>query len=30
MKKNREELKAEYLAEAEELFDELMEWDDEN
>jgi Zn-finger nucleic acid-binding protein len=30
MKKNREKLRAEFLAEAEELFDELMEWDDEN
>ena len=30
MKKSREELKAEYLAEAGELFDELMDWDDEN
>jgi uncharacterized protein with PIN domain len=28
MKKNAEELKAEFLAGAEELFDELMEWDD--
>ena len=27
MKKSREELKAEYLAEAEELFDELMAWE---
>ncbi len=30
MKKSREELRAEYLAEAGELFDELMDWDDEN
>ncbi len=30
MKKSREELKAEYLAEAGELFDELLDWDDEN
>ena len=28
MKTNREKLKAEYLAEAEELFDQLMEWDE--
>ena len=30
MKKSREQLKAEYMAEAEELFDELMAWDEEN
>ena len=30
MKKNREELQAEFLAEAKELFDELMDWDDAN
>ena len=29
MKKSREQLKAEFIAEAEELFDELMEWDEE-
>jgi len=29
MKKNREKLRAEFLAEAGELFDELMAWDDE-
>ena len=28
MKKSAEDLKAEFLVEAEELFDELMEWDD--
>jgi hypothetical protein len=28
MKKNRAQLKAEFMAEAEELFDELMEWDE--
>jgi uncharacterized protein with PIN domain len=28
MKTNREKLKAEYMAEAEELFDQLMEWDE--
>jgi hypothetical protein len=27
MKKNREQLKAEFIAEAEELFDELMKWE---
>ena len=30
MKKSREQLKAEFIAEAEELFDELMEWDEQN
>jgi uncharacterized protein with PIN domain len=30
MKKNREKLEAEFLAEAKDLFDELMDWDDEN
>jgi uncharacterized protein with PIN domain len=30
MKKSREKLKSEYMAEAEALFDELMKWDDEN
>lgn len=30
MKKSREKLKAEFLAEAEELFDELMAWDEKN
>jgi uncharacterized protein with PIN domain len=30
MKKSREQLKAEFIAEAEELFDELMEWDKQN
>ena len=30
MKKSRENLRSEFLAEAEELFDELMDWDDEN
>ena len=30
MKKNREKLEAEFLAEAKELFDELMDWDNEN
>lgn len=30
MKKSREQLKAEYMVEAEELFDELMAWDEEN
>lgn len=30
MKKSREQLKAEYMAEAEEQFDELMAWDEEN
>ena len=29
MKKRREKLRAEFLVEAEELFDELMAWDDE-
>ena len=29
MKKNREQLKDEFIGEAEELFDELMEWDEE-
>jgi len=29
MKKNREKLEAEFLAEAKELFDELMAWEDE-
>ena len=29
MKKSREQLKDEFIAEAEELFDELMEWDEE-
>ena len=29
MKKNREKLRAEFLAEAEELFDELLAWEDE-
>ncbi len=28
MKTNREKLKAEFIAEAEELFDQLMEWDE--
>lgn len=28
MKKSREQLKEEFIAEAEELFDELMEWDE--
>lgn len=28
MKKNREQLKAEFMAEAGELFDEMMEWDE--
>ena len=28
MKKSREELKAEFIAEAEELFDEMMEWEE--
>jgi uncharacterized protein with PIN domain len=28
MKKSREQLKAEFIAEAEELFDELMEWEE--
>ncbi|UCF26829.1 MAG: hypothetical protein JSW42_09210, partial [Chloroflexota bacterium] len=28
MKTNRKQLKAEFLAEAEELFDQLMEWDE--
>jgi len=30
MKHNRDKLREEFLAEAEELFDELMDWDDEN
>ena len=30
MKKSREKMKSEYMAEAEALFDELMKWDDEN
>jgi uncharacterized protein with PIN domain len=30
MKKSREQLKAEYMAEAEEMYDELMAWDEEN
>ena len=30
MKKRREQLKAEFMAEAEELFDELMEWEEQN
>jgi hypothetical protein len=30
MKKSREHQKAEYMKEAEELFDELMDWSDEN
>jgi hypothetical protein len=30
MKKNRAQMEAEFLAEAKELFDELMDWDDEN
>jgi uncharacterized protein with PIN domain len=30
MKKSRAQLKAEFIAEAEELFDELMEWDKQN
>jgi len=30
MKKSREKLKTEYMAEAEAMFDELMKWDDEN
>jgi len=30
MKKNREKLEAEFLAEAKELFDELMEWEGEH
>ena len=30
MKKRREKLKAEYMVEAEAMFDELMKWDDEN
>lgn len=30
MKENRTKLKAEFMTEAEELFDELMAWDDEN
>jgi len=30
MRKSREQQKAEYMTEAEELFDELMAWDDEN
>ena len=30
MKKSREKLKAEFIAEAEELFDELMEWEEDN
>ena len=30
MKKSREQQKAEYMEEAEKLFDELMTWDDEN
>ena len=30
MKKSQEELKAEFMAEAETLFDELMKWDEEN
>jgi len=30
MKKSREKLKAEFIAEAEELFDELMEWEENN
>jgi uncharacterized protein with PIN domain len=30
MKKSQEKLKAEYMAEAEAMFDELMKWDDEN
>jgi hypothetical protein len=30
MKKSREQLKVEFIAEAEELFDELMEWDEQN
>lgn len=30
MKKSREQLKAEYMEEAEKLFDELMAWEDEN
>ena len=28
MKKNKEQLKAEFIAEAEELFDEMMEWEE--
>ena len=28
MKKNREQLKAEFMAEADELFDEMMEWEE--
>ena len=28
MKKNKEQLKAEFMAEADELFDELMEWEE--
>lgn len=30
MKKNREQLKAEFIAEAEELFDELMKWEEQS
>ena len=30
MKKSQEKLKAEYMAEAEAVFDELMKWDEEN